>query len=106
MNSWIFGGQFASFERLAANARAIGEILVPPDVDDLVERSDLGVQERRELGVFLAVLVGVAETLLDLGEAAWSDLVGADLVNHVRLLSTGESWLPHSAGRAFIKPGA
>jgi hypothetical protein len=30
--------------------------------------------------------------------------VGADLVNHVRLLSTGESWLPHSAGGALLSP--
>src|SRR5207245_9729020 len=72
---------------LAADARTIGEILVSPDVDDLVEWPDLGVQERRELRILLPVLVSVAEALLDLSQAAGRDLVGVDLVNSVPLLS-------------------
>ena len=61
------------FRRLAPHPRAIGKVLVPPDVDDLVEQPHLDVQERRQLGIFLAVLVGVAEALLDLGQATRSD---------------------------------
>src|SRR5205807_8641418 len=38
---------------LAAYERAIGELLVSPDVDDLVARPDLRVQERRELRILL-----------------------------------------------------
>src|SRR5206468_11463122 len=93
------------FRGLTPDARAIGEVFVPPDVDDLVERPDLGVQEGRQLGILLPVLVGVPEALLDFAEAPRRDLVGANLVNHVRLLSTVWVASPPNAGQGFIKPG-
>src|SRR5439155_20091067 len=68
--------------RLASDPRALGEIPVGPDVDDLVQRPDLGVQEGGQLRVLLAVLVALPETLLDLGQAPGRDAVGADLVDH------------------------
>src|SRR5207247_9962369 len=73
--------------RLAPDARALAEVPVPPDVDDLVEGSDLRVPEGGQRGVLLAVLVGLAEALLDLGQAARGDPIGSDLVDHGGLLS-------------------
>jgi len=67
---------------------ALGEITVAPHVDDLVERPDLGVPEGGQLGVLLAVLVALAESLLDLGQASRGDAIRPDLVDHARLLST------------------
>src|SRR3989454_7753736 len=75
--------------RLAPDARALGEVPVPPDVDDLVEGPDLRVPEGGQRGVLLPVLVGLAVALLDLGQAAGGDPVGSDLVDHGRLLSRG-----------------
>src|SRR5262249_49702428 len=49
--------------RLGADARALREVLVPPNVDDLVERPDLRVQEGRQRGVLLALLVRLAVPL-------------------------------------------
>src|SRR5437899_7233477 len=73
--------------RLATDALALGVIPVRPHVDDLVERSDLRVPEGEQLRVLLAVLVGLAEALLDLRQAAGGDAIGADLVDHAGLLS-------------------
>ena len=41
-------------ERSGADARTLLEVLVWPDVDDLVQRTDFGVPERGELRVLLA----------------------------------------------------
>ena len=49
----------AFLERGLADPRALLEVLVGPDVDDLVEGADLGVPERGELREFLAGLVGL-----------------------------------------------
>ena len=57
---------------------ALGEIPVAPHVDDLVQRPDLGVPERGQLRVLLAVLVGLAVALLDLGQTPRCDAVRAD----------------------------
>src|SRR5437870_2491457 len=75
--------------RFAPDPRALGEVPVPPDVDDLVEGPDLRVPEGGQRGVLLPVLVGLAVALLDLGQAAGGDPVGSDLVDHGRLLSRG-----------------
>jgi hypothetical protein len=55
-------------------------------VDDLVEGPDFGVEEGRELGVLLPMFVGFPVTLLDFGEATDLEPVGADLVDHWRIL--------------------
>src|SRR5205823_1124808 len=44
-------------DRLGADARALGEVAVRPDVDDFVQRADLRVPEGSELGELLTVLV-------------------------------------------------
>src|SRR5207245_9413901 len=93
--------------RLAADALALGEVLVRPHVDDLVERPDLRVPEREQLRVLLAVLVRLAETLLDLGQAAWSDLIGADLVDHAvsfRNASSPHPRTPHESAKPTGAP--
>ncbi|MNC88118.1 hypothetical protein D3C83_39050 [compost metagenome] len=51
-------------------------------MDDLVERPDLGVPERGELGVLLAEFVGLAEALLDFGQAVRLQIVGSEFVDH------------------------
>src|SRR5581483_1762630 len=68
--------------RLGADARPLGQVLVAPHVDDLVERPDLGVPEGGQRRVLLAVLVGLSVALLDLGQAAGLERVGAELVDH------------------------
>src|SRR5262249_56197951 len=50
--------------RFAADPGTLGQIAVGPDVDDFVQRPDLGVQEGGELRVILAVLVTITEELL------------------------------------------
>src|SRR6267143_4589723 len=89
--------------RLAADALTLAQILVRPHVDDLVEWPDLRVPEREQLRVLLAILVRLAETLLDLGQAAWSDAIGTDLVDHAGLLSGGRlsdvSWRATAYGQ-------
>src|SRR5581483_12395625 len=79
----------AVLQGLGADARALGEVLVRPHVDDLVERADLGVPEGRERRVLLAVLVRLAEPLLHFAEAAGGDAIRPNLVDHGRLLSRG-----------------
>jgi hypothetical protein len=51
-------------------------------VNDLVQRADLRVEERREQRMLFAVLVGFGKSLLDFAERAGLDVVGPDLVNH------------------------
>jgi hypothetical protein len=55
-------------------------------VDDLVEGADLRVEEGGELGVLLPVFVGFPVTLFGFGEATDLEPVGADLVDHGRIL--------------------
>src|SRR5207244_1731739 len=82
-------------------------ILVWPHVNDLVEWPDLRVPERKQLRVLLAVLVRLAETLLDLGQAAWSDAIGADLVDHAvsfRNASSPHPRTPHESAKPTGAP--
>ena len=65
-----------------ADLVALFHVLVAPDVDDLVERADLGVPESGELGVLLALFVLIAEALLDFGKRAWFDVVRPHFVDH------------------------
>ena len=53
-------------------------------MDDLIERTDLGVPERGQRREFLALFVGFGVALLDFGDAAGFDVVGSDFVNHAR----------------------
>src|SRR5213594_3725096 len=92
--------------RLAPDARALGEVPVPPDVDDLVEGPDLRVPEGGQRGVLLAVLVGLAEALLDLGQAAWGDPIGSDLVDHGGLLSRRAPFGRTSCASGSLAPPA
>src|SRR5207245_8011982 len=82
--------------RLATDALALGVVPVRPHVDDLVERSDLRVPEGEQLRVLLAVLVGLAEALLDLGQAAGGDRLVA---------APGGKPGVHRAGRRPTRPG-
>jgi hypothetical protein len=65
-----------------ANARALLEVLVWPDVNDLVERAELGMPERRERRVFLAVFIGFGKALFDFRHEFRLDVGGPHLVNH------------------------
>src|SRR5258705_1894162 len=78
------GGPVRILGGLGPDARALGEILVAPHMDDLVERADLGAPEGGERRVLLAVLVGLAVALLHLGQAAGLERVGPELVDHRR----------------------
>src|SRR5262249_58532256 len=82
------------------DARPILGALVAPDVDDLVERTDLRVEEAGELGVLLPVLVRLRVALLDLGQAAHGEPVRADLVDH------GEASLGNESGLSEVAPRA
>src|SRR5262249_35812429 len=70
--------------RLCADARALGEVLIAPHVDDLVQGADFGVPEGGERRVLLPVLVGLAVPLLHLGEAPGLERVRPELVDHRR----------------------
>jgi hypothetical protein len=72
----------AFLDRGVADLPALLEVLVRPHVDDLVQRPDLGVPIGGELRVFLAVLVGLPEALLHLGQRLRLDVVGSHLVDH------------------------
>jgi hypothetical protein len=85
MNSWIFGGQFGSLADSFLTRARSARSWYPQCTISL--RADLRVQEGRQLGVLLAVLVGLAEALLDLGQATRLQTVGANLVEHARLPS-------------------
>src|SRR5262245_49242240 len=69
-----------------AHGRALLEILVRPDVDDLVERAEVGVPEGAELGVLLAKRLALREAILELGHGSGAQRVGANLVDHRLLL--------------------
>ena len=67
---------------LLAGLRARRHILVRPDMDDLVQRPDLGVPkggERRQLG---AVRQRFGKALLELGRRAGVQRIGAKFDNH------------------------
>src|SRR5262249_17426999 len=74
-----------------ADLVALGEVLVAPDVDDLIERPDLGVPERSQLGILLPGLVGFAEALLDFGDRVRLYAVSPDLIEHGALIFRSET---------------
>src|SRR5262250_2788513 len=61
---------------------AVLEILVRPDVDDLVERAEIGVPEGAELGMLLAQGLALREAVLELGHGSGAQGVGSNLVEH------------------------
>src|SRR5262249_27218644 len=65
---------------------AVFEILVRPDVDDLVERAEIRVPEGAELGMLLAKGLALREAVLELGHGSGAQGVGANLVDHSLLL--------------------
>lgn len=69
-------------DRLGADAVAFLEVLVWPDVDDLVQRPDLGVPERGQRRQRLAVLDRRGPALEHLGQRAGLEVVGAHFVDH------------------------
>src|SRR5262249_57881208 len=89
-----------------ADAGTLREIGVRPHLHDLVEGANLRVPERGEGRVLLAVLVGFAVALLDLGQAARLEGVGPDLVDHGRasIRVTGEHGNDSTGGRMCPKP--
>jgi len=80
MNSWILGGQFAN--RLGSHPGAVLEIVVGPDMNDVVERPDFGVKEgaeRRHLDPFGQRL---AEALFDFRHRSWLQPISPHLEDH------------------------
>src|SRR5262245_36728976 len=69
-----------------ADGGAVLQILVRPGVNDLIERAKVGVPEGAELGVLLAKGLPLREAVLELGHGASAQRVGANLVDHPRLL--------------------
>src|SRR5215207_1404931 len=64
------GRPHAGPDRLGADVVAFVDVLVRPDMDDLVERADLGAPEAAEARQLGARRHACAEQLLDLGDAA------------------------------------
>src|SRR5262250_121714 len=69
-----------------ADGGALLQVLVRPDVDDLVERAEVGVPEGTELGMLLAKRLALREAILELGHGSGAQGVGANLVDHAVLL--------------------
>src|SRR2546425_5311765 len=69
-----------------AHRGAVLEVLVRPDVDDLVERAEVGVPEGTELGMLLAERFPLREAILELGHGSGAQGVGANFVDHLFLL--------------------
>src|SRR5262249_32019254 len=84
---------------LRADAGPFGQIPVWPHLHDLVEGTDLRVPEGRKGRVLLPVLVRLAIALLDLGQAAGLERVGADLVDHGQDLHSGDGSTARLDGR-------
>src|SRR5216683_3753259 len=73
------------FDRLGAGGVPLVEVLVRPDMDDLVERADFGAPEAAEARQLLACRKGRRPALLDFRDAARLQQVGAHLEDHRRL---------------------
>src|SRR5207244_4374399 len=75
-----------------AHRGAVLQVLVRPDVDDLVERAEVGVPEGTELRVLLAQRLPLREAVLELGHGSGAQRVGANFVDH-RLLLLSRTYL-------------
>src|SRR5688572_18981975 len=56
-------------------------------MDHLVQRADLGMPERDELGEPLAPLIGLAETVLEFGDLAGVQIIRTHFVDHSATLA-------------------
>src|SRR4029077_2115455 len=65
-----------------AHRGAVLQVFVRPDVNDLVERTEVGVPEGAERRVLLAERLALGEAVLELGHGSGAQGVGANLVNH------------------------
>ena len=61
---------------------AVFQAVVGPDVDDLVQGADFGVEKGGEGGDLFPARQGFAEVFLELGHAARFHVIGADFVDH------------------------
>src|SRR5471030_848038 len=92
-----FGWPDARFDRFGANVIALADVLVGPDVDDLVQRAHFGSPEAVQPRELDATGNGDGERLFGLGHCARLQQVGAHLENHgcppsVPLAAVGEKF--------------
>src|SRR5437764_7306550 len=73
-------------DRLGPDRVALVQVLVRPDMDDLVQRADFGAPEAAEARELRPVRQAGRPALLDLRDAARLHQVGAHLEDHRRLL--------------------
>src|SRR5579872_1498768 len=87
--AFLLDGEFAcvgwpafGFRRLGADGGTLVETVVRPDVDHLVQRTDLGVPERGELGELFADVQRTGEALLEGRDVARLQGIGAHFDDH------------------------
>src|SRR5918993_585073 len=98
------GRPHAGPDRLGADVVAFVDVLVRPDMDDLVERADLGAPEAAEARQLGARRHARAEQLLDLGDAARLHEIGAHFKDHQSLLFNRRPRRPVRAGMPASLP--
>src|SRR6266850_667864 len=69
-----------------AHRSAVLQVFVRPDVNDLVERAEVGVPEGAERRVLFAERLPLGEAVLELGHGSGAQGVGANFVDHLLLL--------------------
>src|SRR5262249_28308080 len=80
--------------------RAVSEIVVGVDMDDLVQRAELGLPEGAERRMLEAQRQALFVALDEFGHGAGTQCIGADFVDHGGRLLSG--W---GAGRRWPAPG-
>src|SRR6266540_3287582 len=98
------GRPYAGPDGLGADMVALVEVLVGPDMDDLVERADLGAPEAAEARQLGARRHARAEQLLHLGDAARLHQIGAHFEDHRSLLFNRRPRRPVRAGTPASLP--
>ncbi|MBQ12195.1 MAG: hypothetical protein CMJ45_11685 [Planctomyces sp.] len=70
------------FGSFGSDAIPLFHILIGPDVNHLVKRTDVGVPESGQRGILLPMGQGLAECFLKIGHGSRFHIVGTDFVNH------------------------
>ena len=91
---------------LGADAVALFDAFIAPDVDNLVQGADFGVPESGDGGILLAVGQRLGKGFLGLGDGAGLEVIGADFVDHGSLLLLAHGVLGSGLRRSQCSNGA
>jgi hypothetical protein len=69
-----------------AYLRTLSEVVVGIDVDDLIERTEVGVPEGPQFGVFFPQGQPLGKALFKFGHGSGAQGIGTDFVQHRRIL--------------------